>query len=180
MRIITGSARGRRLEAPEGLDTRPTAEHVKEAVFSIIQFQVPECVFADIFAGSGQMGMEALSRGAEKAIFIENDKKAGDVIRRNLAAARFEDRGRLIPSDFRMAIPLLPEIDIAFLDPPYKQELLLPALELLVPKMSRRGIILCEASKWESLPETLPGFPLRKVYTYSKTTITAYRRADEE
>ena len=94
MRVITGSARGRRLETLEGEDVRPTTDRVKEAVFSIIQFELEGRVFLDLFAGSGQMGIEALSRGAESAYFVDNSIKSVETVKRNLKATKLEDKAK--------------------------------------------------------------------------------------
>ena len=95
MRVITGTARGTRLEAPEGLATRPTSDMAKEAMFSILHFELAEAVVLDLFAGSGQLGIEALSRGAKQCVFVDRERAAQEVIRRNLAAAKLADRARV-------------------------------------------------------------------------------------
>ena len=102
MRVITGSARGRRLETLEGEDVRPTTDRVKEAVFSIIQFETEGRVFLDLFAGSGQMGIEALSRGADSAYFVDNSKKSVETVKRNLKTTKLEDRAKVFQMDCGM------------------------------------------------------------------------------
>ena len=99
MRVITGSARGRRLESPPGDNVRPTTDVVKEAVFSIVQFSVEGGRFLDAFSGSGQMGIEALSRGAAGAVFIDSSRRSMNIIKRNIALCGLEDRARTITGD---------------------------------------------------------------------------------
>ena len=104
MRVITGSARGRRLETLEGEDVRPTTDRVKEAVFSIIQFETEGRVFLDLFAGSGQMGIEALSRGADSASFVDNSKKSVETVKRNLKTIKLEDRAKIFQMDYHLSL----------------------------------------------------------------------------
>jgi 16S rRNA (guanine(966)-N(2))-methyltransferase RsmD len=136
MRVITGTARGRTLKTPEGDHTRPTAERVKEAVFSIIQFEIEGRRVLDLFAGSGQLGIEALSRGATSAVFIESDKAAAEVVRENLQKTRLEDKATVLQTD---AIAFLAStasvFDIVFLDPPYAANLLQKALTAAAGKL---------------------------------------------
>ena len=130
MRIITGSARGARLVAPKGETTRPTSERAKEAIFSVLQFEVQGKRVLDLFAGSGQMGLEAVSRGASFALFIDSSREALACVRANIAKTRAEDRCecRLCDAlDFLRGTPTKP-FDLVFLDPPYKAEVLVPAL----------------------------------------------------
>ena len=132
MRVITGSARGRRLETLEGEDVRPTTDRVKEAVFSIIQFETEGRVFLDLFAGSGQMGIEALSRGADSAYFVDNSKKSVETVKRNLKTTRLEDRAKVFQMDYRSFLAANSKsFDIVFLDPPYKTGALQDSLELV-------------------------------------------------
>ncbi len=131
MRVIAGTARRLKLKTPEGERTRPTQDIIKETLFNIIQNDVPGSLFLDIFAGSGQIGIEALSRGARKAVFIENNKKTADIIRENLLFTRLSDRGEVIGSDALAALSGLENtlfyksspFDIIHLDPPYESGL---------------------------------------------------------
>ena len=121
MRVITGSARGRRLETLEGEDVRPTTDRIKEAVFSIIQFETEGRNFLDLFAGSGQMGIEALSRGAKSASFVDNAKKSLETVKRNLKATKLENSAKVFAMDFHSFLSMNSQrFDIAFLDPPYR------------------------------------------------------------
>ena len=122
MRVITGSARGMALKAPKGMDTRPTMDQVKEGIFSAIQFEVEGRRVLDLFAGSGQMGIEALSRGAACAYFIENNKLALDCIHHNITHTRFDDEAFVLPGDVIYELRNLEgrmQFDIIFIDPPY-------------------------------------------------------------
>ena len=145
MRVITGSARGRRLETLEGEDVRPTTDRVKEAVFSIIQFETEGRVFLDLFAGSGQMGIEALSRGADSAYFVDNSKKSVETVKRNLKTTKLEDRAKVFQMDYRSFLAANSKsFDIVFLDPPYKTGALQDSLELVTAAVKDTGVIIAE------------------------------------
>ncbi len=179
MRVITGSAKGRRLETLSGDDVRPTTDRVKEAVFSIIQFQVPGRDFLDLFAGSGQMGIEALSRGAKTATFVDSAKQALSVIRKNLKSAGLEENARVFSMDSIGFLTLKGgEFDVAFLDPPYKSGLLQSSLALLPGAMRKSGVILCESPLDEELPQNAGDFVLDREYRYGKIKITSFRHKD--
>ena len=139
MRVITGSARGRRLQTLEGQEVRPTPERIKEAVFSIIQFQIEGRRFLDLFAGSGQMGIEALSRGAREAVFVDSRKDSVQIIRENLEKPDWAS-SRVVNMD-SLAFLSQPngKFDLAFLDPPYRTGLLAEALEKTAAVMNPRG-----------------------------------------
>ena len=122
MRVITGTARGRRLVTPAGLATRPTSEMAKEAIFSIIQFEVEGSMVLDLFAGSGQLGIEALSRGAKEAVFVENNRAAVRCIQDNLKFTHLEQQATVLPFDVLAALARLEgqrPFQIIFMDPPY-------------------------------------------------------------
>lgn len=181
MRVITGSARGRKLKTLSGLEVRPTTDMVKESLFSIIQFEVQGARVLDLFAGSGQLGIEALSRGAAFCVFVDCSRQAQAVVRENLQATGLAKLSRVAAME---AIPFLKSsadtFDLAFLDPPYGQGLLQAALPLLGSRMSERGIILCESGLKEELPEAAGELSLHRVYRYGKTKLTTYRRAQED
>lgn len=121
MRVIAGTARSLKLRTPEGFDTRPTTDRIKETLFNMIQMDIPGSIFIDLFAGSGGIGIEALSRGARHAYFVENGKEAVSCIQDNLAFTKFSDRATLIKQDVFGALSLISEkeADIIFMDPPY-------------------------------------------------------------
>ena len=126
MRIIAGTERSLPLKTIDGLDTRPTTDRIKETLFNMIQQDVPDCYFLDLFAGSGQIGLEAVSRGAAKAFFIENAKNAAACIQDNIRFTKFEDACTLLQTDVISGLRTLEgkyRFDLIFMDPPYKKEL---------------------------------------------------------
>lgn len=151
MRVIAGYAKGREIFAPKGLDTRPTLAKVKEAMFGMIQFDVAGSTVLDLFAGSGSLGIEALSRGAEHAVFCDSDKKAIAVVRDNLKKLGMTESSDVIHGDSLKILPTLTNwrFDIVLLDPPYKTELQSKALAMLddLLLLSDKAIVLCEHSK---------------------------------
>ncbi|MCD8355374.1 MAG: 16S rRNA (guanine(966)-N(2))-methyltransferase RsmD [Clostridia bacterium] len=182
MRVISGSARGKALEAVPGKDTRPTTDKVKESVFNILQFRLYDAAMLDLFAGTGQMGIEALSRGAAKAVFVDRAPKAVSVIRRNVAAARVQDRAEILNLTYQQALQKLQgqKFDILFLDPPYGGELLNSALKAVesFDILSSDGIIICESSVEDTVicPEA---FSVHKTYKYGTICLTALCRKEE-
>ena len=125
MRIITGSAKGKRLLTLEGEATRPTSERIKGAIFSSIQFDVADRVVLDLFAGSGQMGLEALSRGAARATFIDSSREAIEIVKKNAQSTGFFDRSHFLVSDARNYLRKMSgkvKFDLVFIDPPYSQK----------------------------------------------------------
>ena len=178
MRVITGSARGRKLVSPQGDAARPTTDMVKEGIFSSIQFLVPGARVLDLFAGSGQLGIEALSRGASFASFVDHTATSLQAIRQNIELCGFQEQSRVYPMDHSMFLDSTAEtFDIAFLDPPYDQHLLVPTLKKLVPKMNEDGVIMCECRKGEELPEEVGDFRRVREYRYGKIMVYQYRRA---
>lgn len=121
MRVIAGTARSLPLKAPEGLDTRPTTDRIKETLFNMLQGDIPGSVFVDLFSGSGAIGIEALSRGAVKAYFVDNSPKAVSCIQQNLTFTKTEDRAIVLKQDVGSALSSICEkkVDIIFMDPPY-------------------------------------------------------------
>lgn len=180
MRVITGSARGTRLEAPEGLSTRPTSEMTKEAIFSVLHFELEGADVLDLFSGSGQMGIEALSRGARSCVFVDASRQAQEAARRNLAAAKLGSGARVAAMEAASFLSGCRDLfDIAILDPPYGQGLLEATLPLLAPHMKETGVIVCEMDKTETPPETAGAFPLYKIYRYGKAKVATYRKTEE-
>ena len=177
MRVITGIARGRRLETLPGEDvTRPTTESVKEALFSMIQFELEDKRVLDLFAGSGQLGIEALSRGARHCTFVENNKQAMKIAENNVSHCNLQDNAKFVLSDAVAFLSAKNNFDIAFLDPPYKQGIIEKCLPKLLPMMSDDGIVVCETSRDENLPESVSGWYADRVRNYGKTKLTIYRR----
>ncbi len=181
MRVIAGEKKGRRLVAPEGLDTRPTSDKVKEALFSIIQFDLVGAKFLDLFAGSGQMGIEALSRGAEKAVFVDESRKAANCIKENVVAAEYMRRSEIYTKSAEdYLLTCREKFDIVFLDPPYKAELIEPIFSKVTEVCSDDAIIICEIPCGEKLLEEVNGFTLRRRYRYGKTELALFRKEEGE
>lgn len=177
MRVITGSARGRRLITLEGEDVRPTTDLVKEAMFSIIQFEIEGRRVLDLFAGSGQLGIEALSRGAKSAVFVDSSRKALEVVSKNLEATGFAKSARVVNSDsIAFLLRRAEKYDIALLDPPYNTGLLQKALEIVPSVISDGGVIVCEAPDKEEMPQQAGDMVMVKSYRYGKTRLFTYRR----
>lgn len=182
MRVITGKARGVTLKTPEGMLTRPTADRVKEALFSVIQFDVPGAVVLDLFGGTGQLGIEALSRGAKKAVFVDHQAKACDLIRENLSRTGFRQEGQVVRSDYLEYLKRTKEMfDIVFLDPPYAEDFLENALKCIteIDILRSGGIIVTERAVGKELPFEFGGFTRSRDYKYGKTLITLYRKEDQ-
>lgn len=150
MRVIAGTARSLPLKTPEGMDTRPTTDRIKETLFNMLQTDIPDCVFVDIFSGSGGIGIEALSRGARKAYFIENAPKAIACIEQNLAFTKFTDRAIVLKQDACAGLSGIFEksVDVIFMDPPYNQEQEKCVLEQLsrMKYVTEDTLIVVEAS----------------------------------
>ena len=179
MRVITGKARGVALKTPEGLTTRPTADRVKEALFSIINFDVPNAAVLDLFGGTGQLGIEALSRGAKKAVFVDAGDAACKLIKENLRRTKLEGQGSVVRCDYLQYLSVCREkFDIVFLDPPYAEVFLENSLKKIseIDILQSGGIIVCERPLGKDLPWDMPGFSRSKDYKYGKTLLTLYRK----
>lgn len=180
MRVITGTARGRKLKTLPGLEVRPTADMVKEAVFSVIQFQVPYATVLDICAGSGQMGIEALSRGAAKVVFVDNSRASQEVIKENLAITGLMKQARVIADDaVSFLAHAVDQYDIIFLDPPYDGGYGPKLLPLLEKPLAPGGIALYEHRRGEEMPESIGGLVRKKQYRYGRTMVTTYIHGEE-
>jgi 16S rRNA (guanine(966)-N(2))-methyltransferase RsmD len=181
LRIITGSARGRKLITLEGLEVRPTKDNVKEAMFSAIQFEIEGRVAADLFAGSGQLGLETLSRGAKKCYFVDLSAESIKIIRKNAEHTGFTEKSVIKNGSAVGFLRTLAEkLDIAILDAPYGHGHLQKVLPVLIPKMSDVGVIVCEHEDDCRLPETIEDFAVSKRYKYGRTGVTIYRRVQPD
>lgn len=175
MRVITGTARGRRLKTLEGMDVRPTTDKVKEAIFSAIQFEIEGADVLDLFAGSGQLGIEAMSRGAKSAVFVDKSKASVEVVRENLASTSLSEHTRVVNMDsLDMLRNTRQKFDIAFLDPPYNKGILEEVLPLLEKCMNENGKVICEHETGLKLPEKIGRMYLKKVYRYGKINVSIY------
>lgn len=182
MRVITGIARGRRLKEPVGMETRPTADRVKEAIFSSIQFEVEGRKVLDLFGGTGQMGIEALSRGATHCTFVDLQKQAVAIIRENVNSTGFADQSTVIQGDALAFLSRCREkFDLIFLDPPYDSGLLEKAMELIttIDIVSENGIIVCENGSNSGWPVVAEPYRMQKEYRYGKIRTALYRRNAE-
>ena len=179
MRVITGKARGVVLKTPEGMETRPTSDRVKEALFSIINFDIPNSVVLDLFGGTGQLGIEALSRGAKSAVFVDAGDPACKLIKENLRRTKLEGQGKVVRSDYLQYLRTCHDkFDIIFLDPPYAEVFLENSLKKLseIDILQSGGIIVCERPLGKELPWELPGYSRSKDYKYGNTLLTLYRK----
>ena len=171
------------MKTPEGMLTRPTTDRVKEAVFSIIQFEVQGSRFLDLFGGSGQMGIEALSRGAAGAVIVDGRRDACKLIQENLRLTRLSDRAKVVQSDYAAYLQRCREtFDLVFLDPPYAEVFLENSLKIIseIDILSDRGIIICERPADKTLNVEIPGLVRGKDYRYGNTWITLFRKAGTE
>ena len=181
MRVITGKARGVALKTPDGVLTRPTADRVKEALFSIIQFDIPGSKVLDLFGGTGQLGIEALSRDASYAVFVDEREDACKLIKENLRRTKLEQNARVVRSDYLAFLNSCKEkFNIIFLDPPYAEVFLENSLKRIteIDILQSGGIIVSERPLGKELFVEIPGYSRSKDYKYGKTLLTLYRKDD--
>jgi len=176
MRVITGTARGRKLQEPKDQTVRPTTDMVKEAIFSIVQFDVPGRRVLDLFAGTGQLGIEALSRGAKECVFVDNSPASLALVRKNLAICGME--GTVVRSDALAFLRRAGKFDLVFVDPPYHAGMYGDVLDTLFSFdiLNEGGIILVESMRGESMPDAMPPYEKGKTYNYGKISLTVYTR----
>ena len=180
MRIISGSARGRKLKELQGMDTRPTTDKVKESLFNIIQFELEGRRVLDLFAGTGQLGLEALSRGAEHCTFVDQRREAAALVRENIALCRFESQSRVAQEEALSFLACCRErFDVVFLDPPYKTDLLDQCVEKITrfDILREHGIIVCESGADWTLPPVPPPYEAGREYRYGQIKLTVCRRS---
>ena len=179
MRVITGSVRGRKLREPEGMDIRPTTDQVKEALFNIVQFDVEGRRVLDVFAGTGQLGIEALSRGAASCLFLDESKKAVDIINDNLSRCGFKAQVQRCDSLGYIRGLGSESFDLIFIDPPYGKGLENKAVEAIVEFdiLAKGGIMAIETRKEETVKAVPPEYGSTKEYRYGKIKLTVISRA---
>lgn len=187
MRVIAGKAKGRVLVAPEGLDTRPITAKIKEALFSIWQMQIVDSCFLDLFSGSGSIGIEAISRGAKKVVFVEKDRKAINAIKKNLANCKFTEGYEVYQDDVFKRIGWLAKngcaFDIIYLDPPFTvDEIFLPVMECLsnAGLLERDGCIAIRTRREKEMPEKIGFLRKFKLKNYGISSVHFFKRAEAQ
>ncbi len=181
MRVIAGQARGRRLQALEGEETRPTLDRVKEGLFSSIQFVIEGARVLDLFAGSGQLGIEALSRGASFVVFIDQNPAATAIVTQNCKACGVFGASRVATMSAESFLAGSREqFDLVFLDPPYRGGTLQQLLPAVAQHTVPGGLVLCESEPEAQLPQQVAGLALQKQYRYGTVLLTRYRKGDEQ
>lgn len=183
MRVVSGKARGIKLETLSGTDVvRPTTDIVKEAIFSSVQFLIEGRKFLDLYAGSGQMGIEALSRGAESATFVDSNRESIRIIKKNLNTVKLSDKAKVVQADAVNFVGNLvcsrEKFDLVFLDPPYESDLIDRVISDVTEITLDTGRIICETSLKKEMPEKINDFIKYKVYRYGKIAVTVYIHKD--
>lgn len=177
MRVISGSARGTKLETLEGLATRPTTDRIKESIFNLIQFYIQDSTVLDMFSGSGALGLEAGSRGAKEVFLIENNKKCHDIIESNIKRCGLEEKVKLFKIDAFSGVSRLNQnLDVIILDPPYGEKLVSKALESISSSklLNEDGIIVVEHSITDILEEKIHGFKMTRQKKYGKILVSIF------
>lgn len=179
MRVIAGKAKGTVLKTPDGMLTRPTTDRVKEALFSIIQFDLPGAAVLDLFGGTGQLGIEAISRGAKRAVFVDARREACQLIQENVKKTHMEQDCQVVQGDYMEYLNRCREkFSVIFLDPPYAEVFLENALKKIteIDILQSGGIIVAERPLGKELPWEYDGFVRSKDYKYGKIILTVYRK----
>ena len=180
MRVITGTARGRRLKELEGTETRPTTDRVKEGLFSALQFDIEGRRVLDLFAGTGQLGIEALSRGAKSCLFVDRSAEALAVVKANCKTAGVDRQSDIRQGEAESFLAnIRGPFDLALLDPPFHHDTVAAVLPLLAAKMAPGGVVLCETEREADLPEQAGTLTLVKQYNYGKIKVSRYERGEE-
>ncbi|MDE6707262.1 MAG: 16S rRNA (guanine(966)-N(2))-methyltransferase RsmD [Oscillospiraceae bacterium] len=181
MRVITGSAKGIKLKTLEGLDVRPTTDRVKEGMFSAVQFDITNARILDLFAGSGQLGIEALSRGAKQAVFVDQSAKALSVIKENLKITKLIDYAELYHKTAEQYLQTCPEqaFDMIFLDAPYRMQILEKIIPVLDSILKPNGKIIAEHEIDCKLSEKILNLYLQKEYFYGKIVVSVFTKITE-
>lgn len=185
MRVTGGLARGMPIKAPKGMHTRPTSDKVREAMFETLGGHVVDAKVLDLFAGSGALGIEALSRGAGHVVFVDNSTQATRIINDNLKKTGFSEKGRIIRADFRLAIKKLEntgeKFDLMFIDPPYEGGLCEEVAAHLDkhPIAHRDTIVVVEHFKKAKLPRSISGIPLVRTRSYGQTALSYFSVSSE-
>ena len=178
MRVISGKSRGTSLYSLEGNHTRPTTDRVKESMFSIINFNIPDSIVLDLFSGSGALGIEAISRGAKKCYFVESSKQAADIVKKNIEKTNSGENAVLKIMDFKSFLTSVDEkFDVILLDPPYNKKMCDEAMEIIYERrlLNDGGVIMCETEYNEVITTQ---FTKKKEYKYGKTMLSVFVKDD--
>lgn len=185
MRITGGQVRGRRLASLRGLDIRPTSDRVREAIFNLIGQDVTGLKVLDLFAGTGSLGIEALSRGALQSLFLDNSAQSLKLIKKNLILCGYEPLGSILKKDLMRGLPwklsqVKKKFDLVFMDPPYGKKLIPPLLKELADReiLVSPSVVVAESSKIDSLPVRMRKLQLVNNRTYGETKINIYHYGD--
>ncbi len=176
MRVITGSVKGRKLKTPDTYDIRPTTDNVKEALFNILQFDIEGRRVLDLFAGTGQLGIECLSRGAAEVTFVDKDRRSTSIVRQNLKTCGLY--AEVIQTDALEFLNRCGKYDLIFLDPPYDSGLYVPVLQIInsVDILSDGGIIICETRRDTALPDMIAPYRKGREYVYGKVKLCVFTK----
>lgn len=177
MRIIAGEYKGRRLESPADNSVRPTTDKVKEALFSILTDRIWGSRVLDLFSGTGNLGIEALSRGAKSCVFCDSSRDSLRLIKNNISHCKAQEGARVVPGDFRKTLMSLDgQFDIILLDPPYDKGFLQPAFDLIRENnlLAEDGVIVAEHRREEELPDEMSGFEKIKERKYGIIKLSIY------
>lgn len=184
IRIIAGEIKGRKIKSLKGKTVRPLLARVKKSLFDIIGRKIKNAVFLDLYAGTGSVGIEALSRGTKEVIFIDNDPQAVKIIEENLKQFGFEERAKIFRRDILKGLPVERKFDLIFIGPPYKSELILPTLKIITQEncLSPEGWIICQHHFCEKLPEEYYNYELFRREKYGDMFLSFYqiKRIDNE
>lgn len=178
LRIISGDLKGKKLFSPKGVKIRPTADRLRESIFNILSSRVVDSVVLDLFAGTGALGIEALSRGASFALFIDNDKEALSIIKKNIEICGLRDRikisGLNIERSFIDFRHEFPDVNLVFMDPPYNRNLIRPALMNLSGSriLEKDALLVIEHDLLETIPEDIPDYKIEDQRKYGKTLVS--------
>ncbi|MBE5813380.1 MAG: 16S rRNA (guanine(966)-N(2))-methyltransferase RsmD [Clostridiales bacterium] len=175
MRIISGQFRGRKLKTLEGMNTRPTADRVKESLFNILNTKVYDANVLDLFAGSGALGLEALSRGAASCVFVDSSKEAIDIVKENVDLCKVQENSKIINKDYLEVLKNINnKFDIIFVDPPYSKGIEIVVLENVKDILTEDGMVIIETDHTDIPPEEINGLIKYDSRKYGRTIISFY------
>lgn len=183
MRIIAGHLKGRRLLCLKGMDVRPTTDKVKEAIFSMVAPYLQDAVVVDLFAGTGNLGLEAISRGAKRCYFCDKSRTSLSLTKENVSHCQVLEQAVFLGYDFEVTLKKIPEkVDLIFLDPPYDKGLASKAVEAIIKMetLNEEGLMVIEHSRNEEISGSLYGMRLVKERHYGTITISIFQRGEDE